>query len=62
MYEPNVYDRVRVVHTTHKDLDGQEATVMGVYGAACAIILFKEKPTNYNPAIVIVNSCLEKVE
>lgn len=62
MYDPKVYDLVRITNTTHKDLDGQLADVLGTYGSSTAIIKFRSIPQGYNPAIVIVNACLEKVE
>lgn len=60
MYTPSVHDVVRITNTTHADLDQQRATVIGTYGSSTSIILFDKPPVGYNPAIVIVNVCLEK--
>ena len=60
MYTPVIHQRVRVTNTTHADLDQQKATVIGIYGSSSSIILFDTPPEGYNPAIVIVNVCLEK--
>lgn len=60
MYTPVIEERVRITNTTHKELDGQTGTVVGVYGGSTTILLFDKAPAGYNPAMVIVNACLEK--
>jgi hypothetical protein len=55
-----IYDRVRIVNSTDPRLDGQEATVMGMYGESF-IVLFDSRPEGYAPAAVFVPAIIEKV-
>ena len=55
-----MYDRVRIVNSTDPRIEGQKATVMGMYGESY-IILFDSRPQDYTPAIVVVPAIVEKV-
>lgn len=55
----HLYDRVVVNRTNDPELDGQKAEVIGFYGDFQCIIKFDDSVTGYNPAIVIVQECLD---
>lgn len=57
-----LYDRVKVVGSSDPALDGAKASVLGFYGQNSTIILFDRRPEGYDPAIVVVNQIIEKVE
>ena len=57
-----VGDRVVVKNTTDKNLDGQYATVVGKYSTMGKIIMFDTAPSDYDPAIVLANACIERVK
>ena len=56
-----VDDKVIIKNTGAKKLDGQYATIVGSWTADSYIIMFEDIPDGYDPAIVILNACIEKV-
>jgi hypothetical protein len=59
MFEIN--DKVEFHSTATPTLDGQVGTVVGRFGEGFSIVMFDDSPDGYNPAIVIIDSCLHEV-
>ena len=56
-----LYSRVKIVNSGDPDLDGIKAIVLGFYGSSSAIVLLDKRPSNYDPAIVVVKEIIEEI-
>ena len=62
MNDIKLFDVVKVVGILNTVLVGQIAVVMGFHTPEYPIIVFRDTPEGYNPAIVLSIYCLEKVQ